>query len=220
MDIAGLAPLGLSVRGAFHPEPEDNVPPLPDGATARTVALAGPVGGALWSPFQAGRRDEPDPLDGWTRRVLGKVAADLGAHVVFPFGGPPHLPFQRWAIKAEGLRRSPLGLLIHPRHGLWHSYRGALLFAEALPVPPPPTPNHPCDGCPARPCLKSCPVDAYTTGGFDGAACMRHLRTPAGQACIASGCRSRDACPTGNRSRYAPDQITFHMQAFIALWQN
>ncbi len=34
-------------------------------------------------------------------------------------------------MAAEGLKPSPLGLLMHPEYGLWHGYRGAILFGEA-----------------------------------------------------------------------------------------
>jgi hypothetical protein len=54
---------------------------------------------------------------------------------VFPFERP-YLPFQRRAMRAEACYPSPLGLLIHPDYGLWHGYRGALLFAAAIELPP------------------------------------------------------------------------------------
>ena len=31
-------------------------------------------------------------------------------------------------MRAEGLKPSPIGILMHPQFGLWHAYRGALLF--------------------------------------------------------------------------------------------
>ena len=34
-----------------------------------------------------------DPVDRWSRRVIGKLAAALEAEPLFPFGGPPYLPF-------------------------------------------------------------------------------------------------------------------------------
>lgn len=79
----------------------------------------------MWERFAAARdaADWPHELDAWTRRVLEPLAGDLGAGVVYPFGGPPFHPFQRWAMKAEGLRPSPIGVLMHPEHGPWHAYR-------------------------------------------------------------------------------------------------
>ena len=86
-----------------------------------------------------------DPLDRWSRQVIEALASEFSAEALFPFGGPPFLPFQRWAQRAEPVHASPIGLLIHPRFGLWHSYRGALGFSAALAVPEPAAVPRPCD---------------------------------------------------------------------------
>lgn len=133
--IKALERVGLSARGGFHPQRGDDVPLLAGEAPARTVVLVGSIGGSLWPAFRASPEygdGLPDALDRWSRRVLTAVAEALEAEMVFPFGGPPHYPFQRWAERAEPVAPSPLGLLIHPEHGLWHAYRGALLFAQRL----------------------------------------------------------------------------------------
>ena len=44
---------GLALRGGFHPEAEDRVPPLKDGRPARTLLLLGNVGDAMWQAFRA-----------------------------------------------------------------------------------------------------------------------------------------------------------------------
>lgn len=116
---------GMVARGGFHPAPEDGVPELGPGRPARTVILAGDVGGRMWPAFAAARANlaAADPLDAWTRAVLADVAERCGAVALFPFGGPPYLPFQRWARRAEPVAPSPIGILIHPDWGLWHAYR-------------------------------------------------------------------------------------------------
>jgi hypothetical protein len=191
------------------------------------VALAGPVGPSLWGPFTRGRRAEPDALDRWSERVLSAVAARFGAALALPWRGPPFAPFQRWARRAEPLHPSPLGILIHPRYGLWHAYRGALLFAARLPLvavatPPEDADAAPCRRCPARPCLSACPVGAFhepadgTLAHYDAAACLAHLGSPAGVECRERGCLARRACPVGAESAYGADQQRFHMAAFLA----
>ncbi len=98
------------------------------------------VGREGWDAFAASPEasDGLDhPLDRWSRRLIEALARELGGKALFPFGGPPFLPFQRWAERAEPVHSSPIGLLIHPDYGLWHSYRGALGFAEALDAPEP-----------------------------------------------------------------------------------
>ena len=214
---AALGRGGLALRGGFHPLPVDGVPALPDGRPTATLLLAGTIGSAWWSVFARAPEaadGRPDPLDRWTRRLLGALAADCGAAALFPFGGPPYLPFQRWARRAEPVAPSPLGILIHPDYGLWHAYRGALGFATALDLPPVAARASPCDDCAARPCLAGCPVGAFTAQGYDVAACVGHLDGAPRGDCLAVGCRARRACPVGPAYRHAPEAAAFHMAAF------
>ncbi len=187
---------------------------MPDGLSSCTAILIGTVGGEGFDSFECQRRDEPDPLDRWAKRVIDPVAAKLGARAAYP-NDTPYLPFQRWAQRAEDVHPSPLGLLIHPEHGLWHAYRGALLFSGAVEgLPARSERPKPCDSCPTKPCLTACPVDAFTGTSYDVGACASHLRTDAAPRCLTLGCRARDACPVGTSSRYSDAQIRFHMRAF------
>ncbi|MEX2649007.1 MAG: hypothetical protein WD673_08345 [Alphaproteobacteria bacterium] len=207
---------GLAPRGGFRPAPEDAVPPLPDGRAAAAVVLAGDVGERMWPVFEAARAryTGEDPLDAWTREVLGRVAAATGGHALFPFDGPPYHPFQRWARRAEPVHPSPVGILIHPDWGLWHAYRGALAFAEALDVPACGERPSPCATCADRPCLDTCPVAAFTDRGYDVDACVGHVASSAGGSCATNGCLARRACPVGTH-RHGPAQAAFHMAAFV-----
>jgi len=209
-----LAAHGLIPRGAFHPDPEDGVPPGADGAPARTLVPVGHAGPAMWAAFAAARTDGPDPLDVWSRRVLDAVAARTGGWALFPFDGPPYAPFQRWAMRAEPVHPSPLGILIHPDYGLWHGYRGALAFADRLEPPSPDRRPPPCATCADRPCLAACPVDAFTGAEYRVGDCAAHLAAPAGATCMTGGCLARLACPVGRAHAYGPDQTAFHMAAF------
>ena len=74
---------------------------------------------------------------------------------------------------------------------------------------------HLCDLCDGKPCLKSCPVDAYSASGFAYQACRDHVRGPSGGPCRDSGCLDRNACPYGTGYRYAPEAQAFHMAAFV-----
>lgn len=204
-----LADSGLLLRGGFHPEGTDAVPGDP-----ASLVLVGGAGASFWPAFRRDRRDEPDPLDAWTRRVLDGLAADLGARALYPFGGPPHLPFQCWAARAEGLQASPLGILVHPIYGLWHAYRGALAFPEAIDLPPPRQAPFPCGDCP-RPCLTACPVGAFAEGAYDVAACAAHL-VGDGAECMERGCLARRACPVGRDFTHPSPLARFHMEAFLA----
>jgi len=214
-----LAPHGLALRGGFHPGPEDAVPALTGGRACGTILLLGNLGGALWPVFAESPEladGAPHPLDRWTRRILESLAPGFGATALFPFGGPPWLPFQRWAMKADSVTASPLGILIHPDFGLWHAYRGALAFADRLDLPQGVRRPSPCDSCIERPCLSGCPVGAFSHGGYDVAGCRGHVAGVRGTACRGQGCLARLACPIGREHAYPPAQMAFHMAAFLA----
>ena len=225
---AGLAQHGLCRRGWVFPD-KAAAPALASGGAASAICLVGHAGGDFWPVFEAWRarhRDAADPLDSWSKAVIAPLAKAAGGEAVFPSDKPWH-PFQAWAMAAEGLKPSPLGLLIHPVYGLWHGYRGALLFgAEALARLGPPdlmpagdagaeASDHPCDSCADKPCLSACPVKAFDADGFDVSSCRAYLKTDAGRnGCMTSGCLARDACPVGRMHRYSAAQIRFHMAAF------
>lgn len=209
-----LQDAGLNPRGAFHPAAGDGVPPLARATPARTLVLAGHAGPQMWRAFDTARGGGNTSLDEWSARILNALAARLGARAVFPFERP-YLPFQRWAMRAEACHSSPLGLLIHPDYGLWHGYRGALLFAAAIELPPPDCRASPCASCADRPCLGACPAGAFDGEAYDVPACARHLAGEPEPACMDIGCLARHACPVGRDYRYAPSQARFHMRAFL-----
>jgi hypothetical protein len=191
---------GLVTRGGFALDEIDRRADL-EGVSA--IVLVGAAGAHGWSAFAnspEARDRAADPLDRWSRRVIGALATALGARALYPFGGPPHRPFQRWAMRAEAVNVSPLGLLIHPDYGLWHSYRGALAFAEPI----------------AMPARDPRPVGAFGADGYDVGACAAHLRRPAGLACMDGGCLARRACPIGAPYAHDPAQAAFHMRAFLS----
>ena len=212
MSMAGLAVAarvhGLALLGAFHPAPEDGVA-VPCG----TLVLLGPDGTDFWPIFRDGpeRADGlPDPLDRWSRRVVGGLADAFGGTAFFPFGGPPWAPFTAWARRSGAAWDSPVGLLVHARTGLFVSYRGAVALPARLELSP--AGPRPCDGC-AAPCLAACPVGALAGGPYDLAACHGFLDTGDGRDCLDRGCAVRRACPVG-RSGRPEAQSAFHMAAF------
>lgn len=223
--MATLHDAGLVARGGFHPEENDGVPALTSGERPATLILAGNVGGGMWQRFSAHRPAESANneahhtlLDDWSRNTLNRAVDTLGGPQVcaplFPFEGPPYLPFIRWAQKAEPVFPSPIGPLVHPDYGLWHAYRGALAFAERIELPPRAERQSPCETCEEKPCLTGCPVRAHEGNAFDLAACIGHIVSDEGAECMAGGCLARRACPVGREYLHASDQARFHMVAF------
>ena len=181
---------------------------------SQTLLMIGPDEPAFWPVFQAS--DEfnlpKDPMDHWSKRVLGGIAETLDARVFYPSDGPPYPPFFTWALKTGRCHSSPINLLVHDRAGMMVSFRGAL----ALPVPLdlPPVPPSPCLSCSAKPCLTTCPVTAVTPDGYDVDLCKSHIATPAGRDCM-QGCKARRACPVSQSFGRLPEQSAFHMRAFV-----
>lgn len=209
-----LRAAGFTPRGAFRPVAADDVPQFSNDAPVRTVLLAGNAGPHMWRAFEAACAAGPSGLDDWSERTLGALAARWGARAVYPFS-KPYVPFQRWAMRAEPCHVSPVAMLVHPDYGLWHAYRGALLFECEMALPEPDVRPSPCEGCKTRACLSACPVSAFSSAGYDVAACAGHLHASPRSACVKAGCLVRHACPVGRDYRYEPAQAQFHMRAFI-----
>jgi ferredoxin len=192
---------GLFVAGGLH-----------DGGG--TVLLLSPDEPGFWPRFRSGPEagdGRPDPMDRWSRRVIGVLAAAFGARAVLPSDGPPYAPFYRWALDSGRVHASPVRLLVHAERGLMTSFRGAVVFRGAMDLPP--ALPCPCDGCAGRPCLTACPPGALTGAGYDVAACHDFLDSAAGAGCMGRGCAVRRACPVGQGLR--PEaQSAFHMASF------
>ena len=226
-----LAPLGMSVLGWFAVLPLE----CSDSELAGygPAVLIGNKGGAMWPVFAASaefRDSKPDPMDRWTRRVLGEIAMELvpQARQLFPFGETVW-PFQRWAGRAMGVSQSPLGLLVHREYGLWFALRAALVFPQSdaageKVIQRVDELNHPCLECDEKPCLNACPVTAFSKSGFAVNACRSYLDSiqssqtdsslTAMPNCMDKGCAARNACPVGREWRYGEAQLQFHLQAF------
>jgi epoxyqueuosine reductase len=207
MIAARLAEHRLEILGGFHASDD---PSLPRGT--QTLLLIGPAEPGYWAHVRAQPEwGGADPVDRWSRRVIGQIACDLGAKALFPFGGPPYHPFYQWALRTGRVWDSPVRLLIQADQGLMVSFRGALALKERIDIPPPTA--KPCDTCPA-PCLTACPPLALTKAGYDLPACHGYLDSAEGQNCMMLGCAVRRACPVSARYARMPEHSSYHMRQF------
>jgi epoxyqueuosine reductase len=206
---AALADEQLEVLGGFTVS-EGEVG-FPKGT--RTLLMLGPREPGFWAHLTAQPEwdGQADPVDRWSRRVIGRIACDLGGKALFPFGGPPYHPFYQWALRTGRVWDSPVKLLVQADQGLMVSFRGALVLKDVVPVPPPA--NHPCETC-AAPCLTACPAGALTGAGYDVPACHAFLDRPEGKDCMMGGCRVRRACPVSQTYARLPEQSAYHMGQF------
>ncbi|WP_424940891.1 ferredoxin [Aliiroseovarius sp. S253] len=179
-----------------------------------TIFLLGPHEPGFWAAFSdtnEARDGAADPIDRWSKRVIGDLAQRWGGVAVFPSDGPPYPPFQAWARASARAWDSPVGMLVHDTAGLWVSYRGAIRIPHLLDLPN--TGTKPCLTCDA-PCLTACPVDALGPNGYDVPACKSHLNTEDRADCMTQGCAVRRTCPVSQTYGRLPLQSAFHMRAF------
>lgn len=197
----------LAVLGGFACDGEAGLP-----AGTRTVLMLGPAEPGYWAHVQA----QPewggvDPVDRWSRRVIGGMACDLGAKALFPFGGPPYHPFYQWALRTGRVWDSPVRLLVQAEQGLMVSFRGVLALKQVIEVPA--VAARPCDSC-AKPCLSACPAGALGASGYDVPACHGFLDSAAGADCMNFGCAVRRACPLSAAYARLPEHSAYHMGQF------
>lgn len=200
---------GLALRGSCALAPGDGFGP-------GHAVLLGPDEPAFWSLFQNSPEyadGAPNPLDRWSKRHVGALAIDWGGRAVLPYDGPPWPPFLAWAQRSGQAWTSPVGLLVHGTAGLFLSFRGAVIVADAPGDNP--RAQSPCLTCADKPCTTACPVGALRPGAdYDVPACQAHLRSPQGAACR-DGCLVRRACPVSQTFGRDTAQSAFHMRAFL-----
>ncbi len=216
-----LASAGFLLLGGFCPKPNEIVPTLMSGQPTAHLLLIGSTGPSLWPAFSQSPEfldGNPDPMDRYTQRILGSIAAENGYDPIFPFEGPPYHPFQQWALRCGSFSQSPLGPLAHEDYGPWLGFRAAFQSSEkATNLPPSSGSAGPCDTCNDKPCLSSCPVSAISLDtGYDVPRCQAHLTSDETATCW-SGCLARIACPFGMEHRQSTKNARFHMESFVGL---
>lgn len=203
-----LAQQRLRILGVTAPDPAFSP------TEARALALIGPRDGGWWHYVTQAREwtdGGADPIDRWSRRVLGALAESFQGVALFPSDGPPWPPFFRWALDSATLWQSPVGMLVHAQAGLWVSFRGALVVPFAIAMKPA---AKPCLTCATQPCRSACPVNALSPTAYEVEACHRWLDGAAGKDCLERGCAARRACPAGESHARLPRQSAYHMSQF------
>ena len=227
---ARLNEFGMEILGNFQLSANDLVVLGDDMMSEKEnerigVMVAGSAN--MWQKFIATRQfddGKPDPLNRWTGKVLDEIASEFGAKLKLPFERP-FSPFQAWAMKAAQLTQSPLGILMHPRLGLWFGLCGVLFFqvnvknqeVEKL-IQQRQQTNDICQKCLRKPCLSACPVSAFGKNSLDVSDCFSHLdrvqNSQISPDCLQEGCGARSACPVGIENKYSNKQLRFHMRAY------
>jgi ferredoxin len=174
------------------------------------LVLLGQRGTRLWDASVRHNLDAPDPFDDTVRQLVESWFAEHAPHaaltIVYP--GSVMVPLGQLASFVGWGEPSPLGITIHPIHGLWIAHRLAFLCDLDLQFEPEHLPS-PCLTCVDSPCVSACPVDAVSVERpFDLRTCAEH-RAPEGSSCGRS-CAAREACPVSADLRYGPEQMAHH----------
>ncbi len=206
--LARAAEAGLNVQAVLA---SSRVTSVLDGLDVEgwpTLILLASTGSALWDAMSAaGWLDRADPVDSWCAAALAELRDALPGRAVFVFPSRSSVDVVALGRAAGWAHPTPLGLGMHPEHGLWVGYRGAILVDSALPERGIVAAPSPCATCVHTPCVTSCLGAAVEPGGLQIAACFgqRLVETP-----CATRCASRLACPVGALSRYGEAQIAHH----------
>jgi len=197
---------GLFVMGAYHPDRSD-------GGGTRVLLGCGPGFWPIFTSSPEYHDQRPDPVDRWSKRVIGALARDTGANDSYPSDGPPYAPFIAWALATGRFFNSPVGMMVHDRVGMMISIRGALSLDAVLAIPETAAPS-PCAACPA-PCATACPVGALSADApYDVPRCHDFLSRAGAESCMMQGCIARRACPLSQGAGRQDAQSELHMRSF------
>jgi len=183
----------------------------------RLVAV-GTSGARFWQQLQGSRfAGSSDPIDDYSAAVVQGVLEACGeidaCELRYPGDGvAPLMQIGHWLGWTSP---SPLGLGVHPSHGLWFAWRAlavvTLASPDLLPITLPDALASPCLSCADTPCVSQCPAGAVALEhDFAIGSCVA-FRSRAGSSC-AESCHSRLACPVGGASRYPVAQFAYHQR--------
>lgn len=215
----GFELLGCVAVDAYNAALEDGLASyrLPDLALPGALVVLVGNTRRLWPRFleayaRTALRDEPHPLDAYSRLHIGGAAARVAerfgrAHALrYSFDPLPQaVAVQRLAVVSGAAEASPVGLCVHPVHGPWFSLRAALVFD--IEGPPARAAAATCSRCSDRPCVPA-RERAIAASGVPAAAITREHFAAQWPAWLAI----RDACPIGRDARYSDQQIRYHYE--------
>jgi hypothetical protein len=123
------------------------------------LLLLGSHGKRYWEAAQPLPVNDLHPIDQYVCGEIRKHLAAVDYRILYP--GDHLLPLTDLGRLAGWHNTSPLGLGIHPKHGLWFAYR-ALLLANAVNLETELGTGaaRPCESCSAQPCIAACPAGA------------------------------------------------------------
>ena len=177
---------------------------------SKGMMILGNGGPTFWDFFKEGSKGQS--IDDFVKDYIESSLIEVGFkaddfHQAYPSGDstPPLLEISR---NFNLSRPSQLGLDLSSTYGPWFGIRALFFFKRALPLISPKPFESPCHQCLLRPCLKSCPGDAFKNEKFSISDCV-DFRLKKGSTCEEK-CDARLACPVGKEYQYSKEQMTYH----------
>ncbi len=184
------------------------------------LVLLGMGGSGLWDRIRQENYPEAQLFDLASEKAVLEVCRRFWGvsepRLLYP--GPALIPLQKLGRWAGWASPSPIGIDISPRYGPWFAYRAAFLVDAPLEYTKTFTVNSPCDDCEPKPCIQACPGRAVTRDQEIAMERCLPQRLVDPQGCGVS-CRSRLACPVGEKWRYPKEQIRYHGSRSLASLQ-
>ena len=222
-DFSALDQAGLNLQAVF------NLDGLPDELVSalrqrfdpenryRQLILIGHAGKALWQAVKRDGVKSENPIDDFSVRAVeqwfDREFSGCAHEIVYP--GEIPVGLQALGTLAGWHHPSPLKVGIHQHWGTWYAYRVVLLAASDFSPSQPESGSAPCDACPGKACISSCPAGALDEGALRLEKCVAY-RKSASSLCKTT-CIARCSCPVGSEHRYDDEQIrhtyTISMQA-------
>ena len=184
------------------------------------LVLLGMGGSGLWERIRQENCPETELFDSASEKAVLEVCSRFwgGAKPRLLYPGSALIPLQKLGRWAGWASSSPLGMDISPRYGPWFAYRAAFLVDAPLECTKTLTATSPCDHCESKPCIQACPVGAVTRDQTIAMSLCLPQRLADPRGCGVS-CRSRLACPVGEKWRYPKQQIRYHGSRSLASLQ-
>ncbi len=184
------------------------------------LVLLGMGGSGLWGRIRQEAYPEAELFDSASEKAVLEVCSRFwgGAKPRLLYPGSAPIPLQKLGRWAGWASPSPIGIDISPRYGPWFAYRAAFLVDAPLEYTKTFTVNSPCDDCEPKPCIRACPGRAVARDQEIAMDRCLPQRLVDPQGCGVS-CRSRLACPVGEKWRYPKEQIRHHGSRSLASLQ-
>lgn len=201
--------LGLNVFGVADGAAYQDVLP-----NCRSVIVIANGGSKMWERFLEDCRRAPDsftqeehPLDTWIEKHLHRIdpAPPSTRRLIRCAATDQFIDFRPLAIEAGLGHHSHLGLVIHPKYGLWLSLRAAIFTTEYL-DPTILTTQNPCHSC-SKICASQCHGSAFTEKGWSVQTCASFHQES--KLCAIS-CNARLVCPIGQEYQHPPLAHHYH----------